>query len=88
MIKLKNEGENMSAVFGFINEVVKKHNYLDRELSPNDHLKDDLGLDSLGILTLLDELEEEFEVSLEPEELQQNHKSIGELVNLIESKLQ
>jgi acyl carrier protein len=77
----------MENIISFINEVVKKNGYLDREVTKSDKLKDDIGLDSLGILTIIDEIEEKFEISLEPEELQKNPETVGDLASIIEAKL-
>ncbi len=77
----------MDKIVSFINEVVQKNGYLDREVTKEDKLKEDLGLDSLGILTIIDEIEEKFEVSLEPEELQKNPETVGDLAHIIEAKL-
>jgi acyl carrier protein len=77
----------MDKIVSFINEVVKKNGYLDREVTKDDKLKEDIGLDSLGILTIIDEIEEKFEVSLEPEELQKNPETVGDLASIIAAKL-
>jgi acyl carrier protein len=77
----------MDNVVSFISEVVNKNGYLDREVTKEDKLKEDIGLDSLGILTIIDEIEEKFEVSLEPEELQKNPETVGDLASIIAAKL-
>jgi acyl carrier protein len=77
----------MDKIVSFISEVVKKNGYLDREVTKEDKLKEDIGLDSLGILTIIDEIEEKFEVSLEPEELQKNPETVGDLASIIAAKL-
>jgi acyl carrier protein len=77
----------MDNVISFISEVVKKNGYLDREVTKEDKLKEDIGLDSLGILTIIDEIEEKFEVSLDPEELQKNPETVGDLASIIAAKI-
>lgn len=76
----------MCGVLTFINETMKKFDYCDRDIKPEDNLKNDLGLDSLGILTIVDEIEEKFQISLESDDLADTPQTVAELVKLIESK--
>ncbi len=74
-------------VFSFINEFVHEHEYIDRDIKPDDQLKTDIGLDSLGVLTLADALEEEFEISIEFQDLTETPETVNDLVGLIQSKI-
>ncbi|MEZ8142110.1 hypothetical protein A1OO_19250 [Enterovibrio norvegicus FF-33] len=57
----------------------------DVELAENTSLRDDLGMDSLGSLTFLMELEESIDgFSIDPESLEERHfSSIGAMVDYI-----
>lgn len=57
----------------------------DVQLTENTSLRDDLGMDSLGSLTFLMELEESIEgFSINPENLEERHfSSIGAMVDYI-----
>ena len=74
-------------VFSFINEFVHEHEYIDRDIKLEDQLKTDIGLDSLGVLTLADALEEEFEISIEFQDLTETPETVKDLVGLIQSKI-
>lgn len=74
-------------VFSFINDFVHEHEYIERDITLQDQLKADIGLDSLGVLTLADALEEEFEISIEFQDLTETPNTVNELVGLIESKI-
>ncbi len=56
-------------------------------LSNDSEFTFDLGMDSLDIQSMLIALEEEFNISIDYEELS-NVKSVGELTNLIQGKTQ
>ena len=49
------------------------------------HLVNDLGADSLDVVEMLMSLEEEFNITV-PEEDAVNIKTVGDIVNLIDSK--
>ena len=49
-------------------EILKKHVDADRTIRPNDHIQNDLGLDSLGVMELVADVEDRFSVSI-PNEL-------------------
>ena len=73
-------------ILAFINEFIKENNDFDRDITENDNLKTDIGLDSLGVLTLADALEEEYEISIEFEDLTQAPQIVKDLVDLIAQK--
>ena len=70
----------------FINSFIREQEYCDRDITGEDKLKADLGLDSLGVLTLADALEEEYEISIEFEDLTEAPETVNDLIKLIESK--
>jgi acyl carrier protein len=45
-------------------ELIKRHIDLDRAIRPNDHIQNDLGLDSLGVMELVADIESRFDVSI------------------------
>jgi acyl carrier protein len=49
-------------------EILKHHIDGDRAIAPGDHIQNDLGLDSLGIMEVIADVEDRFEVSI-PSEL-------------------
>ena len=45
-------------------EILKKHVDADRVIRPNDHIQNDLGLDSLGVMELVADIEDRFSVTI------------------------
>ena len=45
-------------------EIFKKHVDADRAIRPNDHIQNDLGLDSLGVMELVADIEDRFSVTI------------------------
>ncbi|MBX3189922.1 MAG: hypothetical protein KF819_23045 [Labilithrix sp.] len=45
-------------------EILKKHVDGDRTIRPNDHIQNDLGLDSLGVMELVADIEDRFHVTI------------------------
>ena len=45
-------------------EIVAKHVDLDRPIKPDDHIQNDLGLDSLGVMELVADIEDRFDVQI------------------------
>jgi len=45
-------------------EILKKHVDGDRAIRPNDHIQNDLGLDSLGVMELVADIEDRFHVTI------------------------
>jgi acyl carrier protein len=45
-------------------EILKKHVEAERTIKPNDHIQNDLGLDSLGVMELVADVEDRFAVSI------------------------
>jgi acyl carrier protein len=45
-------------------EILKSHVDTDRLIRPNDHIQNDLGLDSLGVMELVADIEDRFGVTI------------------------
>lgn len=45
-------------------EILKKHVDGERTIRPNDHIQNDLGLDSLGVMELVADVEDRFAVTI------------------------
>jgi acyl carrier protein len=45
-------------------EILKKHVEGERAIRPNDHIQNDLGLDSLGVMELVADIEDRFAVTI------------------------
>jgi acyl carrier protein len=50
-------------------EILGKHVDLERAISPKDHIQNDLGLDSLGVMEVVADIEDRFEVQIPQETL-------------------
>ena len=45
-------------------DILKTHVELDRPIRPNDHIQNDLGLDSLGVMEVVADIEDHFKVTI------------------------
>ena len=45
-------------------EILQKHVDAERTIRPNDHIQNDLGLDSLGVMELVADVEDRFSVTI------------------------
>src|ERR1700676_2353123 len=45
-------------------ELIRRHVDVDRAIAPGDHIQNDLGLDSLGVMELVADIEGRFEVDI------------------------
>lgn len=52
-------------------EIIAKHVELSRPIKPEDHIQNDLGLDSLGVMEVVADIEDHFEVQIPTETLTQ-----------------
>jgi acyl carrier protein len=50
-------------------EILKTHVDINRPIVPTDHIQNDLGLDSLGVMELVADIEDRFEVNIPTETL-------------------
>jgi acyl carrier protein len=48
-------------------ELLRRHVELERDIRPNDHIQNDLGLDSLGVMELVADVETRFDVAIPSE---------------------
>ena len=56
------------------------------EIRPESRLVEDLGLDSVGLLTLAVEIEDRFRICLDPED-EARIRTVGDLLTVVEEKL-
>lgn len=70
-------------------EILQKHVDADRTIRPNDHIQNDLDLDSLGVMELVADVEDRFSVTI-PNELLSSISTVADiakaLVKLQESR--
>jgi acyl carrier protein len=50
-------------------DILKKHVDVQRAIRPNDHIQNDLGLDSLGVMELVADIEDRFNVTIPNDQL-------------------
>jgi acyl carrier protein len=50
-------------------DILQSHVELDRPIRPNDHIQNDLGLDSLGVMEVVADIEDRFNVTIPSETL-------------------
>jgi acyl carrier protein len=50
-------------------EIIRSHVDIHRAILPTDHIQNDLGLDSLGVMEVVADIEDRFEVNLPTETL-------------------
>lgn len=71
-----------------ISSLCLEHGYTDKTPEKSHHLKDDLGLDSVGLLSMIDELEEEYDIVFGPDDMATQPSTVEDIQNLVQSKLQ
>ena len=75
------------AILAGVAEVARQHLGRSTPLEPGQRLVEDLGLDSLGLLTLAAEVENRFRVALEPDD-EARIATVGDLVDVLAAKLE
>ena len=65
-----------------VRDVAAAHLTLEGELTPDSRLVEDVGLDSLALLTLAFEVENHFDIILEPED-ELNIRTVDDLIDAI-----
>jgi acyl carrier protein len=50
-------------------DILRKHVDLKRAIRPNDHIQNDLGLDSLGVMEVVADIEDRFNVTIPNDQL-------------------
>jgi acyl carrier protein len=63
--------------------ILGKHVDLDRPITPKDHIQDDLGLDSLGVMEVVADIEDRFEVQI-PQEALSTISTVDDVVKALE----
>jgi acyl carrier protein len=63
-------------------DILKKHVELDRPIRPSDHIQNDLGLDSLGVMEVVADIEDAFNVSI-PNEMLSNFSTVDDVAKAL-----
>jgi acyl carrier protein len=63
-------------------EILKKHVDAERTIRPNDHIQNDLGLDSLGVMELVADVEDRFAVSI-PNDMLTNISTVSDIAKAL-----
>jgi acyl carrier protein len=63
-------------------EILKKHVDADRAIRPNDHIQNDLGLDSLGVMEVVADIEDRFNVTI-PTEMLSNMATVEDVARAL-----
>lgn len=67
-------------------EILGKHVDLDRAITPKDHIQNDLGLDSLGVMEVVADIEDRFDVQI-PQDMLSTIATVDDVVKAL-AKLQ
>jgi acyl carrier protein len=73
-------------LFSKVAAIISRNKGLTEDIKPTDRLREDLEIDSLDGLMIVNDFEEEFGFSIEPEELK-NLKVVQDIVDKMELKL-
>ena len=63
-------------------EILQKHVDGDRTIRPNDHIQNDLGLDSLGVMELVADVEDRFSVTI-PNEILSDISTVEDIARAL-----
>jgi acyl carrier protein len=63
-------------------EILRKHVDAERAIRPNDHIQNDLGLDSLGVMELVADVEDRFAVSI-PNDLLSSISTVDDIAKAL-----
>lgn len=74
-------------IFKKISELCLDHGYTEKTPQKEHHLKDDLGLDSVGLLSMIDELEEEYDIVFTPDDMANHPSTVDDLHKLVLKKI-
>lgn len=62
--------------------ILGKHVDIDRAISPKDHIQHDLGLDSLGVMEVVADIEDRFEVQI-PQDMLSTISTVDDVVKAL-----
>jgi acyl carrier protein len=63
-------------------EILRRHVDAERAIRPNDHIQNDLGLDSLGVMELVADVEDRFAVSI-PNDLLSSISTVDDIAKAL-----
>jgi acyl carrier protein len=63
-------------------ELLQKHVDAERTIRPNDHIQNDLGLDSLGVMELVADVEDRFAVTI-PNEVLSDISTVEDIAKVL-----
>jgi acyl carrier protein len=63
-------------------DILKTHVELDRPIRANDHIQNDLGLDSLGVMEVVADIEDRFNVTI-PTEMLSNMATVEDVARAL-----
>jgi acyl carrier protein len=63
-------------------EILGKHVDLNRAISPKDHIQNDLGLDSLGVMEVVADIEDRFDVQI-PQDILSTISTVDDVVKAL-----
>jgi acyl carrier protein len=63
-------------------DILKSHVELDRPIKPSDHIQNDLGLDSLGVMEVVADIEDRFNVTI-PTEVLSNISTVDDVAKAL-----
>ena len=63
-------------------DILMGHVELDRPIRPNDHIQNDLGLDSLGVMEVVADIEDRFNVTI-PQDMLSNISTVEDVAKAL-----
>jgi acyl carrier protein len=63
--------------------ILSKHVDLDRPITPKDHIQNDLGLDSLGVMEVVADIEDRFSVQI-PQDILSTISTVDDMVKALQ----
>jgi len=64
-------------------DILSKHVDLKRAITPKDHIQNDLGLDSLGVMEVVADIEDRFDVQI-PQEMLSTISTVDDMVKALQ----
>ncbi len=74
--------ESYDETLAITTEIIKKHIDGSKAIRPNDHIQNDLGLDSLGVMEVVADIEDRFSVSI-PNDMLSNIATVEDVVKAL-----